>query len=157
MQKTRGWSEFAALNTRQLDARMRANARLREVAAPKDGWIKAIRTALSMTATQLARRMNMKPQSVLDLEKREVAGTITLATLEKAARALECELKIVFVPRTSLDEMLRDQAMMKAVDERNRVAHSMHLEAQDQGVETTLDVEKIADSWLTTRRARLWD
>ncbi|MGH7655561.1 MAG: hypothetical protein ACREN6_12950 [Gemmatimonadaceae bacterium] len=61
------------------------------------------------------------------------------------------------MPRTSLDDMLRDRAMMKAVDERNRVAHSMHLEAQDQGVETTMDLEKIADSWLTTRRGRLWD
>jgi predicted DNA-binding mobile mystery protein A len=157
MPRTKRWSEFAALNTRQLDARLRANARRYEIAVPKDGWIRAIRTALSMTASQLARRLNMKPQSVLDLEKREVAGTITLATLEKAARALECELKIVFVPRTSLDEMLRDRARMKAVDERNRVAHSMRLEGQVPGVETTMDLEKIADSWLTTRRGRLWD
>ena len=157
MPRTKGWSEFAALNTRQLDARLRANAHLSEIEAPRNGWINAIRTALSMTATQLAKRARMKPQSVLDLEKREIAGTVTVATLKKIASALDCEVKIAFLPRRSLDDMLRDQAMMKANEELNRVVHTMRLEAQDEGAQDALAVEKIANSWLTTRRARLWD
>lgn len=157
MPKTKAWSEFAALNTRQLDARLRAAARLHDLEAPHSGWINAIRSALSMTATQLARRARMRPQSVLDVEKREVAGTVTLATLKKIASALDCEVKIAFLPRRSLDDMLRDQAMMKAHEELNRVVHTMRLEAQDQGARNALELEKFADSWLTTRRARLWD
>ena len=157
MPRTKGWSEFMALATRQLDATLRANPHLREITTPRGGWIKSIRTALGMTAAQLAKRAQIKPQSVLDLERREDAGTITVATLQKAARALNCEVKIVFLPQLSFDEMLRNQAMMKARDERNRVVHSMHLEAQDDGLQYALKLEKLTNSWLTTRRARLWD
>jgi hypothetical protein len=33
----------------------------------------------------------------------------------------------------------------------------MGLEAQGKGVSEALDLEKIAESWRTARRARLWD
>lgn len=157
MPRTKRWSEFTALATRQLDSTLRADPRLRKITTPRGGWIKGIRNALGMTASQLAKRARMTPQSALDLEKREEAGTITVATLEKIARSLDCEVRVVFLPRQSLDDMLRHQAMMKAVDERNRVLHTMRLEAQDDGVQNALELEKLANSWLTTRRARLWD
>jgi len=113
--------------------------------------------SLGMTATQLAKRLRITPQSVLDLEKREVAGTITIATLQKTAHALDCHLLVALVPHQGLEKAVEQQAMSKARAERNQIIHTMGLEAQGNGVSEALDLEKIAESWRTTRRARLWD
>ena len=156
MPGTKRKSDFAALERKQLDIQLR-NPGLRSVETPRNGWIKSIRQALGMTATQLAKRLRITPQSVLDLEKREVAGTITIATLKKAAHALDCHLLVALVPHQGLEKAVEQQAMTKAREERNQIVHTMGLEAQGSGVREALDLEKIAESWRTTRRTRLWD
>ena len=157
MPRTKRWSEFTALKNSLLDAKLRPDSHLGSVDVPAEGWIKTIRLALGMSAVQLAKRLRMRPQSVLDLEKREAAGSITLETLAKAAHALDCSMKVVFLPNHGLEKTIHEQAAKKARDERNRLMHTMRLEAQDDGVQGALDIEKIAESWLTTRRSRLWD
>lgn len=106
---------------------------------------------------QLGARLGMSPQSVLDLEARERSETISLAKLRQAAEALNCELQVAFVPRPSLGETIRRQAAMKAREERNRLVHTMRLEAQDAGVEEVLDERKATERWLSERIRRLWD
>lgn len=110
-----------------------------------------------MTAAQLGKRLRMSPQSVLALEKREVAGSITLATLEKAAQALDCRVRVLFIPNHGIEETVYQRAMDRARDERNRIVHTMGLEGQGTGVREALDLDKIAESWRTKRRTRLWD
>lgn len=156
MSQTKRTSDFAALERKQLDIQLR-NTGLTSIETPRNGWIKTIRQALGMTATQLAKRLRITPQSVLDLEKREVAGTITIATLQKAARALDCHLLVALVPHQGLEKAVEQQAMTKAREERNQIVHTMGLEAQGKGVRETLDLERIAESWRTKRRTRLWD
>jgi len=95
-----------------------------------------------MTAAQLAKRLRMSPQSVLALEKREAAGTVTIATLEKAARALDCELRVVFVSTHGTERTVHDRALKKAREERNEILHTMGLESQGKGVREALDLEK---------------
>src|SRR5216683_882120 len=73
---------------------------------PRLGWIRAIREALGMSAPQLARRARIKAaQSIKDMQKDEVDGTIRLQTLEKIANALECDLVYALVPRKPIHEM----------------------------------------------------
>lgn len=110
-----------------------------------------------MTAAQLGKRLGMSRQGVVDLERREAGETITLANLRKAAEALNCDLIVALVPRTSLEDTVREQAQIKATDERKRVVHTMRLEAQDEGVAATLAQRQDLDSWITTRIRRLWD
>ncbi len=110
-----------------------------------------------MTLKQLGARLRMSPQSVLDMETREQRETISLATLRQVAEALNCELKIVFVPRPSLEETMRQQAAMKVREERNRLVHTMQLEAQGEGVEEALDERQAIERWLSVRARRLWD
>jgi predicted DNA-binding mobile mystery protein A len=157
MPRQKPWSDFYAFEQRQLDARLHQNASLRSAEPPRNGWIKSVRLALGMTAAQLGRRLRMSPQAVLTLEKREVAGSITLASLEKAARALNCQLRVTFASNEGTTEIVQQRALQKAREERNRIVHTMGLEAQSQGVSEALDLEKIAESWRTKRRARLWD
>jgi predicted DNA-binding mobile mystery protein A len=145
-----------SLQRRQLDAKLGAGA-LRHLEPPKRGWIRAIRTALGMTSAQLGKRLGMSAQGAADLERREREGTVTLATLRKAADALECDLVVVLAPRTSLDQTIRDRASVKAAAERGSVMHTMSLEAQQSGVAEAIDPSKDVESWLTTRINRLWD
>jgi predicted DNA-binding mobile mystery protein A len=157
MPRRKHWSDFQALEQKQLDAKLNQSSSVRSVEVPQHGWIKSARQALGMTAAQLGSRLRMSPQAVLTMEKREVAGTITLGSLQKAARALNCEARVVFVSNEGIAETVQQRAMKKAREERNRIVHTMGLEAQAGGVSEALDLEKIAESWKTVRRSRLWD
>jgi hypothetical protein len=91
------------------------------------------------------------------MERREREGAITIAKLDQAAKALNCELRIVFVPKPSLEETVQRQAEAKAQSEQNEVIHTMRLEGQAEGVEDALPLTRAREAWLTTRLARLWD
>ena len=142
-------------------ARHRLDERLSQIrlesqwAPPPKGWIRAIRDALGMTRQQFADRMNIRPQSVGDLEKSEATGSIQLKTLQRSAEALGCTLVYALVPKTSLEEMVRARALQIAIRDLQRVSHTMKLEGQDLGgadqeerVETYIrDVLKERDLW----------
>ncbi|MEX1184992.1 MAG: mobile mystery protein A [Gemmatimonadaceae bacterium] len=149
--------EFLALQRKQLDSLVHRDAPVGSLETPPRGWIHTIRTALGMTQAQLARRLGMRAPSVSALEKREAAGTATVATLRQAAEALDCELRIAFVPRTGLQRAVEEQARRKAIEERNRIVHSMRLEAQDSGVARSLAEAVDAESWLTGGAREIWD
>jgi predicted DNA-binding mobile mystery protein A len=110
-----------------------------------------------MTQGQLGRRLGVTASSVSALEKRDTAGTATVASLRKAAEALDCDLRIALVPRTGLQRAVEEQARRKAREERNRIVHSMRLEAQDTGVARSLAEAVDTESWLTTRAREIWD
>jgi len=63
-------------------------ARLKyRIQRPPRGWVKAIREALGMTTRQLASRIGVGQSRVVDIEKGEMTGSITLDSLQRAARA----------------------------------------------------------------------
>ena len=146
--------DMRALQRRQLDARFRDTPSLE---SPRGGWIRTVRQSLGMTLRQLGSRLKTSPQAVVALERRERDGTISIGKLRATAEAMGCELKFVFVPTPSLEESVRKQAAIKARAERNRLVHTMRLEAQDDGVEVALDERKAIERWQTTRTSRLWD
>ena len=88
------------------------------------------------------------------LEKRDAASTATVGSLRKAAEALDCDLRIAFVPRTGLQRAVEEQARRKASEERNRIVHSMRLEAQDTGVAQSL---ADAEFGFIGRTRKIWD
>jgi predicted DNA-binding mobile mystery protein A len=110
-----------------------------------------------MTMAQLGMRMGISQQSLKSLEDRELKGTVSVAKLREAAEAMDCELRIAFVPRTSLDATVRAQAARKAREERNQLLHTMKLESQEAGVSDVLDERRAIELWLTRRARRLWD
>lgn len=134
------------------DARERARQRLDERLSglkPKDrfrpppkGWIRAIRDALGMTGVQLAKRLEVRPQTVEALEKSEASGSIQLSTLRRAAEAMDCTLVYALVPNSSLKNAVHQRARKLAIRDLQRVAHTMRLEAQetgDAGIEARID------------------
>lgn len=94
------------------------------------GWIRALRQALGLSAAALGRRMKLAQQSVVQLEKNERVGAITLASLRRAAEAFDAELFYAIIPRKTLRQTISDQAVKLAREQVAPVERSMQLEAQ---------------------------
>jgi predicted DNA-binding mobile mystery protein A len=106
-------------------------ASLKEVAMPPTGWIKAIRTAIGMSMQQLGNKLNISKQGVMDIEKREKEGSITIKSLRGIARAMDMQLVYGFVPNDgSLDALIEKRATELATQIVMRTANTMKLEDQ---------------------------
>jgi predicted DNA-binding mobile mystery protein A len=147
-------SATAELLERQLPALQAAATTLRS--RPSRGWIAAIRTALGMSSTALAKKLKVAHSTILDYEKGERSGTITLETLGRVADALDAELIVALVPRTSVAATLRTRAESIAREEMRAVIQTMRLEDQEVESEATREeYEKLVTSLLANPR-KLW-
>ncbi len=125
---------------------------------PRGGWIASIRQALGMSKTQLANRIGITRPSLDALESNEAGKTITLASLHKVADALGCDLQYVFMPRTSLDRQVAEQALKKASNRLGRVNQSQALEASALDADSlSRAVTDLAKELEVTRPADLWN
>ena len=122
--------EDRALARRQLDKRLTPLRETQSLARPPRGWIRAIREALGMTTKQLGQRLGVSQPRVIQIEKAEASGSITLDTLERTAQAMDCKLVYGFVPRRALEELIEERAKIRARDMLAATAHSMALEDQ---------------------------
>ncbi len=146
------------LSIQQLEDRLQLYRSARASARPASGWTRAVRQALGMTNRQLAKRVGRKPQTVLDLERREAAQTIQLGSLRELAEAMDCELVYAIVPREPLGAMLEKRARTVARNALRRTGHSMELERQGLGVrEQEQALEREVERLLEGSRRRLWE
>jgi len=149
--------KFTNLQLHQMDSTL---TKLRETHLPNrpgNGWAKAIRESLGMSASALARKLGVTPHSVAKLEKAEVDEKITLASLRKLANALDCELQYTLMPRKSLEEILEDRAISVARERLRPISHSMSLE--DQTVDkfaSEKQLQLLAKEILDGPRRNLW-
>jgi len=98
-----------------------------------------------MSTAQLARRLQMSPQGLSDLERSEADDGIRLNSLRKVADALDCNLVYALIPRHpgGLQAQVTEQARRAARAELAPVRHTMALEAQS--LPADLDEEEVAD------------
>lgn len=104
-------------------------ARLRHV--PNAGWVNAIRDALGMSQAQLGKRLGVRSSSVDKLEENERNRTVQMATLQRAAEALGCDLVYALVPREPLQTMVDKQRLALLAELHGRTQQHMRLEAQE--------------------------
>lgn len=120
------------LQFQQLNSKMLSFATLMQVAVPPTGWIKAIRTAIGMSMLQLGNKLSISKQGILDMEKREKDGSITIRSLKEIGRVLDMQLVYGFVPNDgSLDALIEKRATEIATKIVMRTSNTMKLE--DQG------------------------
>jgi len=127
---------------RELDRRLAGVSR-DQLAAPRAGWVRAVRQALGMSAADLGGRMGVTHSAVHDLESAEGLGRVTLERLSRAAKAMDCELVYALVPRTSLSQTVENQARFRIAHQVSATGRSMDLEAQG----TDLEADEIAEQW----------
>ncbi|MFA6261454.1 MAG: mobile mystery protein A [Bacteroidia bacterium] len=121
-----------SLQLQQLNNKMLAFASLKQVAIPPTGWIKAIRTAIGMSMQQLGNKLTISKQGVLDMEKREKEGSITIKSLREFARVMDLQLVYGFIPNDgSLDALIEKRALELATQIVLRTVTTMKLEDQD--------------------------
>lgn len=150
-------ANFSELQLRQLDAALDRWRSADLPARPPSGWLKAIRQALGMTATHLARRLGVTTSTLTRLELSEADDTISLATLRRAAEALGCELHYALVPRQPLATTLEERASRLAQQQMAAISHSMALEAQSTSREHLEEQTRaLAESLLKGSRRALW-
>lgn len=143
---------------RRLDQRYRHASIEQLEARPRLGWVRAVRDALGMSTRQLASRMGVTQPTVVQLQQSEANGTIQLATLRRAADALDCDLVYALVPRGgSLEQTVLAHARRRAGALVRTVDRSM--EPEDQAVtdsdEAQAAIDRVAMQLAASRR--LWD
>jgi predicted DNA-binding mobile mystery protein A len=122
-----------SIQLQQLNSKMLSFVHLKDVAIPPTGWIKAIRTTIGMSMQQLGDKLSISKQGILDIEKREKEGSITIKSLREIAQALDMQLVYGFVPNDgSIDALIEKRAIELATKIVLRTATTMQLE--DQGV-----------------------
>lgn len=125
---------------------------------PAEGWIRAIRAALGMGGSQLARRLKVKPQTIRTIEEAEKKGAITVNTLKKVADALHCDVKLVLIPREPLDEIVKSQA--RKVAEKVVGRTNLHMSLENQGTSPEFlksQIEDLTEEMVRTADRRIWD
>jgi len=143
----------------QLDKRFaKLKPLTKEAARPSRGWIRAIRESLGMTTGQMAKRLGVRQPRVIELERGEATGNITVKSLERAAEALGCRLVYVLVPEEPLADTIRKRASVIADQQLASVEQTMRLEAQgvnDKALHQ--DAHQRLVEKLLRQPARLWD
>jgi|694.fasta_scaffold146188_3 predicted DNA-binding mobile mystery protein A len=146
------------LKRAQIDTLLGPFRALPQAAAPRGGWIRAVREGLGMSATQLAAKLGVIRQSVEAYERSEAAGKITLESLNKVAEALECRLVYALVPVKPLEQMQRDRAKKLADALLTPVAHTMKLEDQAMSEQEAKRQRKsLVKQLLLENPKKLWD
>lgn len=85
-------------NGAQLATLARRTEKVRLVESPNGGWLRTVREALGLSRRVLAERLEVTQAAVRDYEVAETNEAISLATLRRAARSLDCELVVALVP-----------------------------------------------------------
>ena len=143
---------------KSIDKRLNSLGNMAELARPPRGWIKAIREALGMTSAQLAKRIGVSQPRASEIEKNEVSGSITLATLERAAQALDCRLVYALVPRKPLEALVEERASKVAANRLKRTSHSMALEDQRvSAADEEEQLETLTRKLVETAGSALWE
>lgn len=149
-------TEQAKRARRMLDERLQRLPAPSVFAPPRAGWIRALRDALGMSAAELGRRMGVSGATVGEIEANEREGGVRLATLRRAAEALDCTLVYALVPREGLERTVQKRAEQVLLEQERHALQTMRLEDQEPDTASSSrqsQLEEIANSrHLWTRR-----
>ena len=115
----------------QLDRKLEPLKEFAQFGVPSTGWIKAVREALGMSTTQLALRMGLNQSRISRVENAEVDGNLKLSTMQNIAKGLGMEFVYGFIPKETLESLVREQARKIAIEKMKRLNHTMRLELQE--------------------------
>ncbi|HXM68140.1 MAG TPA: hypothetical protein VN911_15525 [Candidatus Acidoferrum sp.] len=127
-------NEFRTLRLKQLDRILKPFRAAAKNPRPPKGWLRAIREAAGISASEVARVLKTSRGLPVQLEKAEAEDRITLKSLRAAANALGCDLVYALVPKgETLRELVEERARAQAKRQVLSVEHSMALEDQAVG------------------------
>lgn len=132
------------LTLNQIDRRLEGLRAVKDKSKVREGWIKFMRNALGMTINDLANILSLSRIRVMQAERGEIEGKVTIATLKKMAEAMDCELVYSFIPKKDIRTTIHDKAMAKATDIISSAELHMKLEDQSVGGNKKERIERLA-------------
>jgi predicted DNA-binding mobile mystery protein A len=79
---------------------------------PSGGWLRAVRQAMGFTQAKIAEKAGVKRQSYAQFETAEENGSVSIASLRRAAASMDCDLVYFLVPRESAARTYGDLARL---------------------------------------------
>jgi predicted DNA-binding mobile mystery protein A len=102
---------------------------------PARGWLRAVREATGIGQGDVAKKLAVTRQAYAQLEEAEARGSISLASLQRSAEAMDCEVVYFIVPRETVARTYEELAQVHDPKFKHLKAseHSMALEGQAVG------------------------
>lgn len=142
---------------RQLDSEA-DRIRLTGAVVAREGWINTIRQSLGMTLAAFGRRLGINASSARKLEIDEKHDRTTVDRLRRAANALDCDLVIMVLPRTSHGSFLKKHAVSAAARTYRTVNHNMVLEGQaDYEISAEQSINDLAEELIRSGDRTIWE
>jgi len=147
------------LQFQQLNEKMDKLTVLQHLIMPPIGWIKAIRNGIGMSMEQLGKKLSITKQAVMDIEKREKEGAITIKSMQEIAKVIDMKFVYGFVPNAgSLEQMIETRSLEIATKIVQRTSTSMKLEVQVNSKERIEKVIKERAAEIINKTPKiLWD
>jgi predicted DNA-binding mobile mystery protein A len=147
------------LQFQQLNEKIDQLTGMQHVIVPHIGWIKAIRNGIGMSMEQLGKKLSITKQGVMDIEKREKEGAITIKSMQEIAKAMDMKLVYGFVPNEGdLEQMIETRAIEMAKKIVERTSNTMKLEDQANSKERIEKAIKERASEIINKTPKiLWD
>lgn len=144
---------------KQMDELIQSLVSGKQNARTSAGWIQSARLALGMSLRQLAERLGVSVSALTNFEKREQTDSVSLATLKKAANAMDMELVYYFKPKDgSIKDAVEKQARKKAQEILNQSNQTMKLEDQETNSSSQkLELERLTKDIMSKMPQNLWD
>ena len=136
------------LAMKQIERRLGELRGLAKAADIRTGWIGYMRRAMCMTLGTLAGAAKLSQATVQQIEKREIFGKVTLATMRKIAASMDCEFIYAIVPKRELQDLLKSKAAMKAARIVREADVHMTLEDQKVSEDIKARIERVAEDLL---------
>lgn len=119
------------LQFQQLNEKLDKLTGMQDLIVPPIGWIKAIRNGIGMSMEQLGKKLSITKQAVMDMEKREKDGAITIKSMQEIARVMDMKFVYGFVHNAgNLEKMIEMRALEIATKIVQRTSTTMKLEDQ---------------------------
>ena len=133
---------------------------LATVRQPKQGWIKTVRSAISLSGTALSKRLGGHRSTASYLERSELEGSITLKKMQQTAEAMGCRFVYGIVPPNgqSIDNLINERA--EKVASRVFEQGSVQMMLEDQQLSPALkqkEIERLKMELLTQMPRDFWD
>lgn len=147
-------SKLKGLKLKQLSAAVKEG---RSVPVEKIGQrLRDVRQAIGMTQKQLAKRINISQPLLSRIE--DNAGSCTLKTVVRVARALECDFWGALVSKDTLEAMIKRQAEKKAKSIVKRTFASMAMEQQaPENKAYEYQMKKLTEEFAANPGPVLWE
>ena len=142
----------------QLDKRLAFLRSFASSGMPQQGWIKTIREALGLSASQLGKRTGLGQPRISRLENAEKSGNLKLSSMQKIADGLNMKFVYGFVSERTLEQMVRSQAKKIALERIERLDNTMRLEKQQLSEEEQKKaLDDMVDKILIDQPKDFWD